>query len=155
MTTRRTRSILVDNTLGKIFTNVSSVSTSNSSNLIAGTKIQSATISSGSKTTLVLTKNLGKGIGISFPRGGLITNVQLSLSGAATGQSVIVDVKVGTSYANSSTVTTATLPVNTLSTPKAVSISVQSGQYVYLDVTQTGNIKPGNGLSVRLDYYTG
>ena len=152
---RRTRSILVDNTLGKIFTNTDVVTTTDASKLIAGTKIQSSTISASSKTTAIVAKNIGTGVGIPFANNGLITNVTLSATSACAGQSIIVAIKVGSTYNTSTTATTVSLPVNSYSASTAASVSVQAGQNVYLDITQVGTTKPGVGLSVRLDYYTG
>jgi hypothetical protein len=151
---RRTRSILIDNTLGKIFTNIDTVTT-DSSKLIAGTKLQATTISSGSKTNVVVAKNLGTGVGVPFVNPALLTTIKLSVSTAPAGQPIIVAVKGGSSYANSSVLTTVTLPVNTSTVTSSMSITIQSGQNIYLDVTQAGTTKPGTGLSVRLEYYTG
>jgi hypothetical protein len=153
--TRRSRSILIDSTLGKIFTNTNSTVVTDPSKLIAGTKIRSSTVSASSKTTTAITNNMGTGVGIAFPTGGLITSVTLSVSSAATGRSIVVAIRVGSSYASSTVSTSVSLSTSTLKATSTVSVAVQEGQYVFLDITQVGSIKAGSGLSVRLDYYTG
>lgn len=151
----RTRSILIDNTLGKIFTNVGSSASTDSSKLIAGTKLQSYTYSAASRSTTVVARNIGVTRGVPFPNNGLIVSGTLSVSSLATGRAIIVDIKVGSIYATSTVAGTISLPINTVTALTNLAISVQSGQFLFFDVTQVGNIRPGTGLSIKLDYFTG
>lgn len=151
----RTRSILIDNTVGKIFTNVGSSASTDSSKLIAGTKLQSYTYSASRSSTTVVARNIGIATGVPFPNNGLIASGTLSISSVPTGRAINVDVKVGSTYATSTVATTISLPINTFTATSNLAISIQSGQFLFFDVTQVGNIRPGAGLSIKLDYYTG
>lgn len=151
----RIRSILIDNTLGKIFTNVETSTSTDSSKLIAGTKLQSFTYAATTTATTVVAKNIGTGTGVPFPNNGLIVAGRLGVSVAPTGRAINVAIRVGSTYATSTVATTLSLPVSALSATTNLAINIQSGQFLYFDVTQVGNIKPGNGLSVKLDYYAG
>jgi hypothetical protein len=72
------------------------------------------------------------------------------------GTSVIVAIKVGSSYANSTQVTTASLSSGAYTSTTTTSITLSAGQYVYADITQTGpQLNPGYGLAVTLNYYSG
>lgn len=151
----RTRSILIDNTLGKIFTNVGSSTSTDSSKLIAGTKLQSYTTAANTKSTTVVARNIGIATGVPFPNNGLIVSGRLSISVAPLGRAINVDIKVGSTYATSTVAATISLPINTLTALTNLAITIQSGQFLFFDVTQVGNIRPGAGLSIKLDYFTG
>lgn len=149
----RTRSMIVDNTIGRIFRNVATVSQANASNLIAGTKIESAIISSTSKAATRPTLNLGNGKGIFFAGGALITQLQLSAGTPPTGTPIIVRLRVGATYATSTEIDQYQL--STRSVTHTVTISVPAGSSVFFDIVQTGSIKPGVGFAVRLNFYRG
>ena len=151
----RTRSILIDNTLGKIFTNVESSTSTDSSKLIAGSKLQSFTYAATTTATAVVAKNIGTGTGVPFPNNGLIVACRLGVSVAPLGRTINVAIRVGSNYATSNVATTLSLPINALSSTTVLAINIQSGQFLYFDVTQVGNVRPGSGLSIKLDYYTG
>ena len=146
---------MVDNTLGKIFTNTDVVTTSDSSKLIAGTKLLTTTVGAAYQVTAFVIRNLGGGSGIPFASQGLIINATVTMFSAPIGQAVKVDIKVGSTYATSSVVSTLTLSAGTTSSSTSLSINIQAGQFVFLDITQVGNIRPGSGLAVKLNYYTG
>jgi hypothetical protein len=157
MSTRRTRSILVDATLGKIFTNTTSVQAADASKLIAGTKIASAAIASVPKTAPAkVVKNLaGTATGIRFSAGGLVTGVIITAATASVGRSILFDIKMGTSYETATVVSSQELPVGMKSKTVSVSLTVPAGSSLYVDVTQVGNIKPGVGLGMQFNYYAG
>lgn len=152
---RRIRSILIDNTLGKIYTNVDTTLSTDSSKLIAGTKLQSFTYAATTTATAVVARNIGTGTGVPFPNNSLIVSGRLGVSAAPLGRTIIVAIRVGSNYATSTVATTLSLPINALSSTTVLAINIQSGQFLYFDVTQVGNVRPGSGLSIKLDYYTG
>lgn len=56
---RRTRTFLLDNTVGKIFTNVQTTSSAGADKLIAGTKLLVKTLASPLRVQAIPTLNLG------------------------------------------------------------------------------------------------
>lgn len=156
MATRRLRSILIDSTLGKIFTNTAEVTPSDPSKLIAGTKIQSTIISSPKKLSLVVSKNLGlTGAGKKFTSGALLTAATLDLMTTTMGASLIVLMKVGSTYETSTLAATLTLAAASRSQTTPLSITVQPNHAVFFDIAQVGTTRPGQGLSITLKYYAG
>lgn len=155
--TRRNRSILTDATLGKIFTNTSSVQAADASKLIAGTKLASSTISAVPRTAVArVTRNLsGNSSGIRFPSGGLVVSFIISASTASIGRAIIFEVRVGSSYATSTLLDTQQLEVNVKTKTVSVAWTIPAGNSLYVDVVQVGDVKPGNGLSTQFNYYTG
>lgn len=154
--TRRTRSILVDANIGKIFINTSQVTPDDPSKLIAGTKLESTVISSPKKRNLIVANNLGStGKGKVFPTGALLTSVAASVKVTPLGSSLIINVKVGEEYETSSIVSTLTIAEAATSTSSNISVIIPADQAVYLDVVQVGSTRPGQSLSVTLKYYTG
>jgi hypothetical protein len=154
---QRTRSILIDNTLGKIFTGVDTVANALANNLIAGTQVASKGVSSPSTTTVTVTKNLGGGSGIYFPHLGIITSVVMTAATASTGTAIVIALKKSsTSDYNSATqVATFTLPAGSKISTTSCSLTFAAGSYYFVDVTQVGSTKPGNGLSVQFQHYMG
>lgn len=154
--TRRARSILIDATLGKIFVNTSATTPTDPSKLIAGSRLTSSTLSASAKTKVSVANNLGfKGVGIPFVTGGLLAAVTLSVAAAPIGSPIIVNVKIGSTYATSTVQATVSLYSGTMGNGITTSTFIPAGHNIYLDVAQTGSIKPGFGLSIRLDYYKG
>jgi hypothetical protein len=152
----RTRGILVDSTLGKMFTNTTSVQSADSSKLIAGTKLQSTTIYSPRKRNIVIAKHLGNsGRGKVFPTGALLTKLSASVLIAPTGSSIVIDVKVGETYETSTSISILTIQELTTSTTNDVSVSIPANHALFLDVNQVGSIKPGQSLGVTFSYYAG
>jgi len=148
----RTRSLLMDNTIGKIYTNVGATSEVNSSKLIAGTSLKSYLISS--KVSTKVASNLS-GTGFPFTSNGLIQSVSLSVDTAPTGSSIVVALKKGTAYANSTTIATANIASGQKLGNTSVGVSVSSGEFIFYDVTQVGSLSSGGKLSLRLDYFLG
>jgi hypothetical protein len=148
----RTRSLLMDNTIGKIYTNVGATSEVNSSKLIAGTSLKSYVLSS--KTATRVANNLS-GTGFPFTSTGLIQKLTLSVSNAPVGASIIVALKKGTDYANSTTSATANIASGVRTGNSSISLSVSAGEFIFFDVTQVGSTSSGQKLSIRLDYFLG
>ena len=148
----RTRSLLMDNTIGKIYTNVGATSEVNSSKLIAGTSLKSYVLSS--KTSTRVANNLS-GTGFPFASSGLIQTVTLSVSTAPVGASIIVALKKGTAYANSTTSATANIASGVKTGNTSISLNVSAGEFIFFDVTQVGSTSSGQKLSIRLDYFLG
>lgn len=159
---RRTRSMLVDNTIGKIYTNVSETSGATAANIIAGTALKSSTIqpikSTTGAVTCVVANNLSGG-GIAFATAGLLTRVTLSAVTAPKGQSIIVLLKTGsasyTSLTQVASVQLGTLATTATTTTAPFPINIAAGQYLYFDISQVGTGSPGAGLTIRVDYYLG
>ena len=165
----RTRSFLVDNTLGKLFTNTAASSLANSSNVIAGTKIQTKTISQGN---LVIGKAVnGLSLG-TLGASGLLVGVSVSSFALGTStpyQDSIFKIKYGTTgYANATELLNTdptvgykwVLPYtsNVVTYPKIsgtypIAFNWSNNEIFYVDITQvTRNVK---GLSLTLTYYLG
>jgi hypothetical protein len=150
----RTRSLLIDNTIGKIFTNTSTVQAADASKLIAGTKLLTASVTTSRSTVAKITNNLsGNPIGIKFTTGGLVTGITLTAATAATGRTINFTFKVGPTYATSTVVGTNFLNIAQTSKIEVVGWTVPVGNSIYIDITQVGNIKPGAGVGVQLRYY--
>lgn len=152
---RRSRSILVDTTIGKIFTNVQSVSAADASNLIAGTQTKRGGFSSPKTQTTRLTSNLGGKSGFYFPVSGVVTEVSLTSVIAPKGAAVQVNLKRGTTYESSTIVGTYTLAELTTSSTTSTAITVSAGDNFYVDIVSVGTTVPGSGLEVRFKYYLG
>jgi hypothetical protein len=152
----RTRSILIDNTLGKIFTGVANSGTTDVSKLIAGTKIQNKGVSAPSKNNIVAATNIGDGKGVYFSADSLIVQVVLKASRAPKGRAVQVRLKKGSSgYDSSTTVDTYSLSADSTSATINTNISIAAGESVFADVVQGGSTSPGQGLSIAYNYYSG
>lgn len=153
---RRTRSILVDANIGKIFINTDQVVPLDPSKLIAGTKLQSTIISLPKKLNLYVAQNLGtSGRGKQFPSGALLTNVAAALAIAPVGADVIIDLRYGSVYETSTLFSTLTIPAGTKTASSPVSLTIPAGEAVFIDIVQAGTVKRGVGLQIALKYYTG
>lgn len=152
----RTRSLLIDNTLGKIFTNTSNVGTANASNLIAGTKLVSASIIAKRTSTAKIANNLsGNPQGLRFVSGGLVTSVILSAATAPSGSNIAFTFKVGTTYETATIIDTNELNAATVLKTTSVNWTIPASNSIYVDITQVGNVKPGTGVGVQFTYYAG
>jgi hypothetical protein len=151
----RTRSVIIDNTLGRIFRNTPSVSQATAANLIAGSKIESTSFAAGKKVVARVLNNIGTGKGLFFPSGGLITSVQLTAATAAFGSLLTLRLRVGVDYDSSISIQEYQMPNFTKSATFSAAITVPIGQSVFFDITQVGSIKPGQGVGARLSFYRG
>jgi hypothetical protein len=150
---RRTRGLLVDSTLGKVWTSADDVASANSISLIAGTKLQSKVFSQSSTTVVRAANNLGLGTGTYFPTQTLITSVGLTLS-ISKNRTANINITVKSSantYANATSLGTYTITKSNTTQSTATSLSVAAGSYVYFDLT-TGDPN-AQGLSITLNYY--
>ena len=151
----RIRSLLIDNTLGKIFTNTQSSLTADASKLIAGSKLLTASFTSAKTTTVKVISNLGTGKGILFPNSSLLTQITLSVATAPSGAPITVVIKKGTSYTTATVTGTYTIAADTLTSNYTVSQTINSGDSLFADVTTVGNVKSGVGLTILFNYYAG
>lgn len=154
--TRRTRSFLIDNTVGKIFTNVQTTSGAGADKLIAGTKLLVRTIAAAARIQAVPTLNLGGGLGILLsPNNAILTRIDIGAATAPGGQPLIISARIGTSFASSVEFGTYELPMNIKSAGYVVAKQFQPGEYLYVNILQTGTTRRAAGLSVRFSYYAG
>jgi hypothetical protein len=155
--TRRTRSMLLDASLGKIFTNTNQIAPNDPSKLIAGTKLSSSTINSLPKGAIAkVTKNLsGNPSGIKFTSGGLVTAVIISAVSAPKGRGIIFQIRVGSTYETSTVIDTEELEDSVKTKTVNVAWSIPAGNNLYVDIIQVGNIKAGATVSLQFNYYTG
>lgn len=154
--TRRTRSFLVDNTIGKIFTGVTNVAQAAPDKLIAGTKLLVKSLSTSISVQAVPVKNLGNGKGLFLSSGGaLVTKIAVSVSTTARGQPIIVVARKGVAYDSSTEIGTYTLPINTNVAEFPIQVQLDSTESLFFDVTQVGSNRRGSGLTIRVSYYSG
>jgi hypothetical protein len=149
----RTRSVLIDNTLGRIFRGVTSVVAATPANLIAGSKIETTSIAAGRRITTRVTNNLAGASGIFFPGGALINSVVLTAAAAPAGTPIVLHVKTGTNYSTASDV--AEYQLSSTTATFSTLITVPAGNSVFFDITQVGSVRPGAGFGVRINYFRG
>lgn len=151
----RVRSVLIDNTIGRIFRNTTSVAAATAANLIAGNKLESSAIIASKKTTVRPALNIGNGSGMYFAGGALVNSFQLTAITAPVGSSVVVSVKLGANYADSVEVGVYALPALSKSASYPVVVTVPVGQSLYFDINEAGSVKPGVGFGIRANFYRG
>lgn len=153
---RRTRSFLLDNTVGRVFSNVTETVTAAADKIIAGTRPQTKSIAQKSTQTVSVTKNLG-GIsrGLQLATGdALITKIDMKVASAATGsQGLVIALRKGYDYTSSTQIATYTLSQGVRDTTKDVSITIAAGEAVFVDIVQPGSIVPAKGLSVIFTFF--
>lgn len=148
----RSRSVLIDNSVGRIFTNTANSLPSDASKLIAGSRIQTKVLAASRTARIQPANNIGRGF--YFSDNALVVQVVLSARIAAKGQDAQIRLKKGSSdYESASTINTYTLGENAKINTINVSIAVTAGETIYIDVVQGGSSRPGNGLSIRLNHY--
>lgn len=146
----RTRSILVENTIGKIFNGVVTISQGDASKLIAGTKPLTTKRTQGGSGKVAL--NIG-GDGTLFIGPALLTSVTVTSKVASPTQNTVITIKLGTSYANASNVVTVTLPTGAKAATTSNTVTIPAGNYLYWDITSAGY---GTKLvTVNYTYYSG
>lgn len=156
-TARRTRSLLIDATLGKIFMNTNQVTPSDPSKLIAGTKLQTTIISAPKTVSPKVANNLGlTGTGKKFPNGGLLTQADLKVVAPPLGSSIIVVLRKGDTYETSEVIATLEILSGlTASNSQNLAVTLAPNQAIFMDVSQVGVLRPGKGLSITLRHYSG
>lgn len=154
--TRRTRSMLVDASIGKIFTNTNQITPTDPSKLIAGTRLQSASIASSKSATARVVNNLsGKVDGLKFISGSVIASIIISAAKPPEGLSILFTFKVGTSYETSTVIATDNLPSMNIRKTVLTGWTIPAGSSIFVDITQVGSIKTGNGVGIQFNYYAG
>jgi hypothetical protein len=156
---RRTRSLLIDASLGKIFAGAADTASATAAHLVAGTRLKSILCKFGSRLFRASLKN-DVITSVPFPDNAVITAVKimvntLQASYMPTGCSIIVRLKTGLTYATSTSVGNVSLPALTTSATTATSISIPAGYTLYWDIIQVGSAKAGTGLSITPFYYIG
>jgi hypothetical protein len=161
---RRTRSILIDNSLGKVFTNVDDSAVVNSSSVIASSVSKTLQFPPPTTTTKVaVLNNLGlSGLGTNFPNGAFITNIELSAVTAPKGKTagqpggdIAIRLRTGTSNSNSSNLGTFALP-GPLTLKKYINqtLTISTGENLYVDIIRIGNSVTGAGFGFTISYFT-
>jgi len=154
----RTRSVLVDNTIGRIFRNVTTVAQASAASVIAGDRLTTRSIGSGQAALIKIANNIG-GKGLFFVTGASVTQLRVSLIRAPRGRDALIQVRKGLTYATSTTVGEPyAIPagnVNVAATATyTVAITLAAGESLYFDVVQVGSMFAGTGLTVTVNLYT-
>lgn len=151
----RIKNFLIDNTLGKVFTNVQNVASANASNLIAGTKLQTKSITTRAAVPLRITNQLSNQ-GILFPTDSLVIGAKLTLAKATTWTTTRLAIRSGTSYESSTVVEdNISISANSRIETYTFNISVPAGNYLYIDIIDASPIptNAGAGLSITINFY--
>jgi hypothetical protein len=151
----RTRNFLIDNTLGKVFTNVKSVFTAGPANLIAGTKLLTKSITTSAATQVRPTKNLSN-VGFYFPTDSLVTSGTLKFTRVPSGGSNILRFKMGQSYSTATVILdNVVVAAKTPNFNFTLNTTVPAGNYIYVDIVAAGTTLSlaGAGLSISVNYY--
>lgn len=152
--TRRTRSLLIDNTFGKIFTGVSKTSDGTADKLIAGTKLLTKSITQSQRFIVVPTVNLGNGQGLILSASdSLLTQIRLSVFAASSGQPVTVAILKGQSYDTSTQLGTYELAAGLKTFQYNVSHQILSGERIFVNIITSGSTRRATGLSLTFIYY--
>lgn len=152
--TRRTRSLLIDNTFGKIFTGISKTSDGTADKLIAGTKLLSKSITQSKKSIVVPSLNLGNGQGLILSASeSLLTQIKMSVNSASSGQPVTISVLKGESYITSTQLSTYEIAADAKTSVYNVSHQILSGEKIFVDIITSGSSRKATGLSLTFIYY--
>lgn len=155
----RVRSVLVDNTIGSIFRNVATVSQATAENVIAGTRLSTRSITTGSSVNVVVRNNISSR-GLQFLTGAVVTRLILLLATAPRGADVVVRMRKGMSYDTSTTVgdyslSHTSLIKKNLTQEYNVSVNLAVGESLFFDVISVGSLSPGAGLRITAGFYAG
>lgn len=154
--TKRTRSVIIDNTSGKIFKDVADSSLATPSNIIAGPRVRQAAFTAPGTALVKIVNNIGiTGLGLQFPTNIVVTGVTLTVTVDPIGSAIQVRLKQGTTYNTASVMGTYQISAGTSTSINPVNVSVASGNKIYADILQVGSVRPGAGLSVIVTYYSG
>lgn len=151
---RRTRSVLIDATLNRIFTSVDSPANAGAANLLAGVKMSTKALASAASVTANPTQNIGGGVMLGGS-GTVVSVVLRAISRAPRGGAgITINVRRGTSSATATTVATLTLPSGSDSVTLFPYLTFASTDYFLVDIMQVGTIIPGAGFSITFNYYS-
>lgn len=154
--TRRTRSLLIDNTFGKIFTGVSKTSEGTADKLIAGTKLLTKSITASKRVVVIPTVNLGNGQGmILSPNNSLLTKVAITVYASSSGQPVTIVLLKGVSYDTATILGTYSLNAGLKTVQHNVLHQISSGEKLFVNITESGSTRKATGLSLSFTYYGG
>lgn len=152
--TRRTRSLLIDNTFGKIFTGVSKTSDGTADKLIAGTKLLTKSITQSQRFVVVPTLNLGNGQGLILSASdSLLTQIRISAYSASSGQAVSISVLKGASYETATQLGIYQLAAGSKTILHSVSHQILSGERIFVNIITSGSTRRATGLSLTFIYY--
>jgi hypothetical protein len=152
--TRRTRSLLIDNTFGKIFTGVNKTLDGTADKLIAGTKLLSKSITQSAKFVVVPSNNLGNGQGLILSvNQSILTQINMSVAVASSGQPVTIAVFKGESYDTSTLLGTYQLASGVKTFQHIVSHQISAGEKIFVNITTSGSSRRASGLSLTFLYY--
>lgn len=152
--TRRTRNLLIDNTFGKIFTNVSRTSDGTADKLIAGTKLSTKSITQSAKFIVIPTLNLGNGQGLILAESiSILTQIKMSVVTASSGQDVSISVLKGASYETATQLGTYNLSAGVKTIQHNVSHQISSGEKIFVNIITSGTTRKATGLSLNFIYY--
>lgn len=150
----RTRSFLFDGSVGRAFFNTQSTSSATNANLVAGPVSRLLTIKS--TTTALSARNIGNGTPIGS-NGGLVNKIQITLAKgflAPSSVSLRVNLKRGTTYANSTLLDTYYVDPNTTSVTFPVSITVSANQFLYADISYSATpTRYASGLTLNFTFF--
>lgn len=167
MATRRTRSVLIDGFLGKIFTSVTDSAVVDASKVIAAPTLKTYQWSPATATTTtILALNIAQATGITFPQGAILASVTLTAVTAPTTYfpgiaGISIQIKKGTSYATSTIVgtfsllsgsTSQTYPLTSAVYGSAITLA--AGNSIFVDIVKVGSVTPGAGFGFKLGYYS-
>lgn len=152
----RIRSLLIDNTLGKIFTGVSKTAEGSADKLIAGTKLLSKSITQNKRFIVVPTKNLGNGQGLILSaKESLLTQIIMTAFASSAGQPVTISVLKGLTYSTSTELGRYNLAEGSKSVQYYISHKLLPGEKIFVDVITSGSTRRAAGLSLTFMYYGG
>lgn len=157
---RRTRVVLVDNTTGTIYTNVTKPSAASKASIIAGAKPSTVktTVSKAGKSVSIVNSNKP----ISPRREVLVTFISmevtasrgLSTSAAAPfGNNLTVRYRKVSSNGTTTTLGTHSITSGNTSYSTSVSYPLTNTDKLFIDVTSIGTTAPGLGLIVYTTYF--
>lgn len=153
----RSRSILLDNSLGRVFSGVAKTSDAQNSNVIGGSVPRVKSIAAATKTATVIDKlNISSKItGLSLgDNGGQVTAVKVVVVKPPLGAMLVVKIRVGTTYDTSVEVDTVTLLSRALTSSSTVVFTVPAGHTIFADTKYTGVPSArAAGMTISFNHY--
>lgn len=155
--TRRTRALLLDNTGGRMFTNVASSAEATADKVIAGTRPQAKVFTQPAARDVFTQQNLGsttKGLLLST-RASVISRIDLAVTSApAGGTGIVVRIRVGATNTSATNAAELTIAPGATSAFQTLNIPVAAGHGVFIDVLSVGTVTKGRGLRVVFTFFS-
>ncbi len=151
----RIRSVLMDNTLGRIFTNIEAPSKAMPANLLAGTKLSTLSFSGNKKGLVRVANNIGTTTGMKFLQRSQIVKIRAYVTLFGRGGDVVINVRKGTSYVDSTVISTLSILDASTATELPVLITVEIGEKLFVDIVSVPTVKIPSGFAINFDYYAG